>query len=422
MRTTQADTVQTRFFTPVERAHHEVSHRRLCRSFSDTNFIESGVGRILSDAKSARDWVQRLRLWMDHRLSLSNFLDALKSPRRLLYLADISHHVSRQIAEQLPHELDPLRAHRELDDFEVFASDGHFHQGCAHPSRPELRSQPAGSFFSINLRSHALELLDIARPTRKREHDMHVLKRIGATRLRLDTPKGKKVLHIYDCAGIDYAQWRVWKARGVYFLSREKENSKADVVGQNAWDRSDARNQGVLSDELVGVFCGVLLRRIRYRDSATGTVYSYMTNQMNLPPGLVAFLYKLRWDIEKVFDEKKNKLQERKDWAASEVAHAQQALFICLTHNLMVLFERNLLREENIRDIKSEKKRRLRLEALKETLQARGEQLNPLVEHCSRITQRSLQFIRWLRYSLFTPTPYSEGVALLRPLMEKYIS
>lgn len=72
---------------------------------------------------------------------------------------------------------------------------------------------------------------------------------------------------------------------------------------------------GIESDELVGAFCGVMLRRINYRDPADGKLYVFMTNEMTLPPGLIAFLYKLRWDIEKVFDEKKNKLHEKKAWA-----------------------------------------------------------------------------------------------------------
>ena len=38
---------------------------------------------------------------------------------------------------------------------------------------------------------------------------------------------------------------------------------------------------------------------------------------MTLPPGLLAFIYKKRWDIEKVFDQFKNKLMENKAWEKS---------------------------------------------------------------------------------------------------------
>ena len=123
---------------------------------------------------------------------------------------------------------------------------------------------------------------------------MHVLKRLSTAQLRLGAPMGVKVIHVYDCAGIDYAQWMRWKAKGLYVISREKANSKADVLGLRSWDRDDPRNVGVLADEFVGVFCGVMLRRDHYQDPATGTVFVFMTSEMTLPPGLIAFLYKLR--------------------------------------------------------------------------------------------------------------------------------
>lgn len=261
----------------------------------------------------------------------------------------------------------------------------------------------------------------MARPKRKREHDMSVLKRLGSTELRMGQRKGTKVIHAYDPAGIDYAQWYKWKAKGIYIISREKANSRAEVIGLNDYDRHDPRNTGILSDELVGVFAGVMMRRVRYRDLATGNIYSFMTNEMTLPPGLIAFLYKLRWDIEKIFDEKKNKLGEKKSWAKGALAHSQQAHFVCLAHNLMVLFERCLEADEGIRDTKVERKREQRSELAASLARERGEVLNPLVRQCRRSTQRSLQFIRWLRHCLWHPTSWQEEVAVLRPLMEGYL-
>jgi hypothetical protein len=41
-------------------------------------------------------------------------------------------------------------------------------------------------------------------------------------------------------------------------------------------------------------------------------VYVYLTSEMTLEPGLLVLLYKTRWEIEKVFDETKTKLQEQK--------------------------------------------------------------------------------------------------------------
>ena len=50
---------------------------------------------------------------------------------------------------------------------------------------------------------------------------MHVLKRLNNRTLRQGAAKGRKVLYVWDRAGIDFRQWRRWKqASGIYFLSR----------------------------------------------------------------------------------------------------------------------------------------------------------------------------------------------------------
>lgn len=417
-----ADTIRVRFFAPVLLALSQSCNRRHCPEFTDEQFIESGIGRVIGFAQSGRDWVQRMQMWMNSRLSVSNFFQSLKSTRRLQLLNEVSENVRQQVDATLPETLDPLAPYPELKGFAIYASDGHYEQPGSHTSEENEKGEAVGYFFSLNLRSHSLTLLDIARPIRKRENDITALKRLGSTQLLMNESKGVKVIHVYDPAVIDYAQWRRWKAKGVYIISREKANSMAEVVGNIQWDQCDPRNLGVLADDLVGVFCGVMLRRVTYCDPATGTVYTYMTSEMTLPPGLIAFLYKLRWDVEKVFDEKKNKLNQKKAWACSRVAHAQQAYFVCLAHNLMVLLERHLETQEGITDVKVQDKRKHRAAQLEAQLKQQGLVPNPLVQQCTRMTQRSLQFIRWLRHCLQSATSYNDGLTLLRPLMQDYIS
>ena len=60
---------------------------------------------------------------------------------------------------------------------------------------------------------------------------------------------------------------------------------------------------------------------------------------MALPPGVLAGLYRRRWEVEKVFDELKNKLGEKKAWGTSPVAKAAQGQLVALTHNLMLIYE-----------------------------------------------------------------------------------
>ena len=93
------------------------------------------------------------------------------------------------------------------------------------------------------------------------------------------------------------------------------------------------------------------VRRVIYQDPETGTIYAYLTNlPPSIPPGIVALLYKSRWDVEKVFDGFKNKLGEIKSWASTANAKTCQARLLCLTHNLMTLMEELIFRETSIRN------------------------------------------------------------------------
>lgn len=415
-------TVRDQYFAPALQALNAAQHRRNCREYTDESFIISGISRVVAQVQSGRDWVQRLQAVLLPSITVSTFFQALRSRRRQALAKEVSSHICDQVDQNCDISYDPLSEHDELRGFEVYASDGHYEAAATHTQPIEGKIHPQGYFFSLNLRTHSLSLLDIARPKNKREQDITALKRLIPEHLRMGTPKGTKVIHTYDPAAIDYRQWWNWKTRGIYFISREKANSKAQVVGVREVNRDDSRNIGIVSDENVGVFSGVMIRRVRYRDPATTELFSFMTNEFTLPPGLIAFIYKLRWDIEKVFDEKKNKLGEKKAWATTDEAKSIQAHFVCMVHNLMLLLERQLDHDEDIRDEKSLAKKRKRLAELEETIRAEGRTPNPMVLKCLRITQRSLQFIRWLRHALELSCSWNEDIQRLRPLMAKYLT
>jgi IS4 transposase len=111
--------------------------------------------------------------------------------------------------------------------------------------------------------------------------------------------------------------------------------------GDCCFDANDPINAGVVSDELVGTGNSEVLRKVTYADVHSGEVLEYITNVMDLKiaPGLIALLYKMRWDVEKSFDEMKNKLRERKAWASSATAKQMQAQLVSLTLNLVLLME-----------------------------------------------------------------------------------
>lgn len=107
-----------------------------------------------------------------------------------------------------------------------------------------------------------------------------------------------------------------------------------------------------------------------------------------------SLLYKVRWGIEKIFDPIKNKLLEQKAWAQSQNAKIQQAHFITLAHNLMVLLNHQIETQEGIMDQKSQGKRTQRRAEEVKQAQGNGEQVNSLVRAWKRVTQRCFQFIR----------------------------
>ena len=178
-------------------------------------------------------------------------------------------------------------------------------------------------------------------------------------------------------------------------------------------------NVGVLADEYVATSQGVMMRRGIYRDPVTGTRFEFLTSEMTLPPGWMAHLYRLRWEIEKIFDEFKNKLSEKKAWASSPTAKTLQANFLCLTYNLLRLFEGRVLAPASILNHAENRRRTKRLEQIQARLAAAGQKLPPLVKSLQRCTQHSVKFIRWIRAHLAVPTSCTQALASLATLYAK---
>ena len=176
--------------------------------------------------------------------------------------------------------------------------------------------------------------LDVARPKGKRKHDITALKRLEAGALRMGEPKGRKVFLAYAPAIYDFDQWKRWKqSKGIYVVTRMKENTSLLICGE--FEREGPRNAGIVSDQVGGTNSGDMLRKIIYVEPATGRRFVFLTNEMTLPPGLIAFIYKKRRDIEKIFDQFKNKLMGNKVWAKSPNSKCAQAQFMTLIHNLL---------------------------------------------------------------------------------------
>jgi len=82
---------------------------------------------------------------------------------------------------------DPYAQCKELDDWDLYAVDGHYHKAaCFDPksisSKGELRAIATGHFFRMNMRTHHMSCLGMANPEdgKKKAHDMTVIKRSSA--------------------------------------------------------------------------------------------------------------------------------------------------------------------------------------------------------------------------------------------------
>ncbi len=114
---------------------------------------------------------------------------------------------------------------------------------------------------------------------RKKEDDIRALKRLDTETLRQGTQKGRKVIYVWDKAGIDFRQWFKWKySASIYFISREKENMDLLHMGDFPYDRNDKINKGVESFQLAGTSTGVFVHHRSYKCPITGKSFKFITN------------------------------------------------------------------------------------------------------------------------------------------------
>ena len=416
--------VLSRLISPLLDAYSGSRRKYDCSELGDLDFLEAGVSRCLSAVTSGRDFLQQHGDSGRKDIERTLFFKANKSKRRLINLESVNLNLARLMGSRCP---DPFASIAELPGFDIYAGDGHFHEAACHDPHKKKKPKPAkkkangerqkqarklqtGHFFMLGMRDHHLRHYALAGPGpgEGNEHDMHALKRKGAKALRFGARAGRKSMVVWDRAGIDFGFWAQAKRHGVYFISREKANMKIQVVGLTpGFDKGDPRNAGVSADEYVGPGGGgSMLRRVSYTD-AKGTIYKYVTTELKLPAWVIVLLFKQRWDIEKVFDEVKNKMLERKSWASGDTAKEIHANFICLTHNLMVLLEQQIEKTEGIGN-RSEKRRKCKREE-----EAKKSGADYVATVMQRFTVRSVKFVRWLRNFLYSEILWGAALARL---------
>ena len=108
----------------------------------------------------------------------------------------------------------------------------------------------------------------------------------------------------FDRAYIDFKLFYTYQTQGVFLVTRAKENSRFQFLGQH----SIPSQKGVQFDHIVQASDPKQrekypdrLRLVGFWDEKTNKVYTFLTNNFKLSALEIAQIYKARWDIELFF-------------------------------------------------------------------------------------------------------------------------
>ena len=160
-----------------------------------------------------------------------------------------------------------------------------------------------------------------------------------AKKLSLNLERGSII--VFDRAYIDYAWWNRLDKEGLFFVSRVKTNLRIDIVGQH----KTQLNGSVLADDIVmcGEYQGMkkyegkTMRRIRILDKEKSQIYEYLTNNFDLDPKEIAFIYKQRWQIELFFKWIKQNLKIKTFLGTSKNAVLTQ-IWVAMIYYLLLAY------------------------------------------------------------------------------------
>jgi hypothetical protein len=386
-------------------------------------FLTLGVLRHLQGIAILREQVQEL-LHLDPSaetrvpLARSTWSDALASPRRLQILTDTIPELVRHADTVLP---DRLAGIPGLGTRPVFALDGTYEEPSAHfrhrPPRAGGDHNPKGHGL---LTFHNLRLgvpVDVQVEVRNR-HEITVLRDYDKTAQAVT--QRRNALFAVDRAFIDAPYWDVKKAKlGITLITRMKSNLRIDST-EDLGVTPDPVNAGVLRNLRVRLSSSRQpWRLITYR-TRRGHRVEFLTNDFDLEPGVIAFLYSRRWEEEKCFDTWKNDFSQAKAWGKSPTAIDNQVRLAIVTSLLIAILLQETLGTEGSRDIKSLRRQARRQAKAPHRPDGTDRPLwtVPVFRYTSKVSRQVLRFFKHCFLRPATPGLYQRA---LRPLLMAYL-
>ena len=98
-------TVNAAFFNPIAGLARRSAHARACPDFSDDDYLQCGLWRVLESSPSGRAFLQEHGARLNYSPRPANYFATLHSPRRGAVVADVNHALPSLANQILPDRL-----------------------------------------------------------------------------------------------------------------------------------------------------------------------------------------------------------------------------------------------------------------------------------------------------------------------------
>lgn len=160
--------------------------------------------------------------------------------------------------------------------------------------------------------------------------------------------------YIMDKGYVDYKRLYKIHQCGAFFVTRAKDNMNFRRV----YSHSKDINQGIVYDQsiLINNYYAAKnypekLRLIKYRDTETGKVLIFLSNNFHLKATEIAILYKHRWKIELFFKWIKQHLKIKSFWGQSENAVKTQVWIAISVYVLVAIAKKKFMLKQSLYEI-----------------------------------------------------------------------
>jgi len=415
------DTVFGDLLKPVIDVLDRVRYKpAIFREVKMPTFIALGVLRHLQGVKSLREQVQLLLHLSPEDVSRpplarSSWSDAIHSPRRQAVLRDVVPELVQKARSVLP---DRLLAIPGLGSRSVYAVDGTYQEESVHYRRCTPRQgghdNPKGHGLLTFYDARLGVPVDVYVETRS-DHEIAVLREYDRGPGALT--QEKKALWLVDRG---FLSARDWDAKKRKLKSTVITRMKSNLVVEDAAPievPSIPENRDVVRDEKILLRSSSdPWRRVTFCNDA-GDEVVFLTNEMTLEPGVIAFLFLRRWDEEKCFDVWKNDFSQAKAWSKFRIGIENQARLAIITSLLVAMLLQEKAGLWNMGDEKALRKQERRHQ---ESAHRDGEPMwFTLVYHStSKVSRQVLRFFKHCFLKRASQTLYE---CQLKPLLERYI-